>query len=349
MITAKSIYEFSSSLSVLYVEDDPVLRAETVAFFEPFFERIDTASNGKEGLEKYDDTFYDIVITDINMPVMNGIEMIERIHEINPDQKIIAISAHSESEILIDLIISGVSSFILKPIIQKKVLKTLYRVCRDAKTQQTNEELFRTLNEQRFKLAQQVRVLQSQLNALGVKHQQIEHLLAGHSAPVPNRVLEEYFEADEDQGRESVLFNSRDCDEMVEIMDDGMEAMMLYSGDKNPLHLQKIGNLFRKMGTILYLYSPFLDPLARSMEELGNTIMEHTEDFERLFAENENNLFALFDAIKIDMERYFKRFSVESMAMKNIHHIHKPTSMSIEQVIGLICPEEVEAGAIEFF
>jgi hypothetical protein len=44
-----------------------------------------------------------------------------------------------------------------------------------------------------------------------------------------------------------------------------------------------------------------------------------------------------------------KRFSIESMAMINIHHIHQPTSISIKQVIGLILPEAMEEGEIEFF
>jgi len=49
------------------------------------------------------------------------------------------------------------------------------------------------------------------------------------------------------------------------------------------------------------------------------------------------------------MERYLERFGVESMAMKNIHHIHKPTSLSIEQIVAIINPEEVQTDEIEFF
>lgn len=349
MITPKEIFKFSSFLRVLYVEDDAVLRAETLEFFEPFFKQIDTAENGLDGLNKYNDNVYDIVLTDINMPKMNGIEMIEHIHEINPDQKIIAISAHNDSDILIDLIHSGVNSFILKPIIQKNVLKILYTVCRDARTQQVNEELFHTLNQQKSQLEEQIRLLESQFNMVSVKHQQVEHLLTVCPFSEPNGLLEEYFASDEDEGHENVLFHSDDCEEIVEIMDEVIELFSLYSHNHNFDHLDSIGLLFRKMGSILYRYNPFLDPLALSMEEVGITIGNNKDNVNQLFNENQTHFFALMDAIKIDMQRYVKRFSTESMAMKNIHHIHEPTSMSIRQVITLINPEECESCDIEFF
>jgi hypothetical protein len=73
------------------------------------------------------------------------------------------------------------------------------------------------------------------------------------------------------------------------------------------------------------------------------------DSFIALFECNHDHILMLFDAISIDLDRYMKRFSVESMAMKNIHHIHQPTSISIQQVIGLIHPDDMDCGDIEFF
>lgn len=61
-----------------------------------------------------------------------------------------------------------------------------------------------------------------------------------------------------------------------------------------------------------------------------------------------DSVVTLFDAIAVDMERYVTRFSLESMAMSNIHHIHQPTTLSIKQVIVLFSNED-EDGDIEFF
>ena len=68
-----------------------------------------------------------------------------------------------------------------------------------------------------------------------------------------------------------------------------------------------------------------------------------------MYKEDPDNAIMLFDAVSLDMERYIERFSVESMAMKNIHHIHHPTSLSIQQIIGMISPENIDEGEMEFF
>ncbi|QWR77191.1 HD domain-containing phosphohydrolase [Candidatus Magnetomonas plexicatena] len=128
MIDSGKIKELSKQaegLSVLYVEDDVHLQRNTLKLLSRFFEKIDTASNGKEGIEKYSNGAYDIVITDIRMPVMNGIEMAAQIREINPAQPIIVTSAHDESQFLIELINLNVSSFVLKPIDASKIIDVL--------------------------------------------------------------------------------------------------------------------------------------------------------------------------------------------------------------------------------
>ena len=58
---------------------------------------------------------------------------------------------------------------------------------------------------------------------------------------------------------------------------------------------------------------------------------------------------SVFDAVSADMERYVQRFATESLAMKNIHHIHEPTALSIQQIITLIVPPEVEEGTDDIF
>lgn len=349
MITTKNVFKFSSALHVLYVEDDARLRQETARLLEPFFEKLDVAVDGIDGLDKYNQYYYDIIITDINMPRMNGIEMINQIRDINADQKIIAISAHNESEILINLIRSGISSFILKPIIHQDLLNILYPVCRDADVQKTNVDLFEILNLERSKLKKQVRLLEAQVNTISVKHQQVEYLLSEAQPKVSNPILADYFENDADQGDESVLFLKDDCDEMTEFFQEIPEQLGMYSIDNDIEHIRIAGEHFRKISNILLHYTPFLDPLATSMEELSIAILGDMDAFIVLFNKNHDHILMLFDAISIDLDRYMKRFSVESMAMKNIHHIHQPTSISIQQVIGIIHPESMDDGDIEFF
>lgn len=114
-------------LSIMYVEDDPVTR-ELVALTLPkrFPDyKIFTAENGKQGLELYKQHSPDIVITDVNMPVMNGILMAAEIKEMNPDVVIIAVTAYSETNYLLNAIEIGISHYVLKPIDYKKLFDAI--------------------------------------------------------------------------------------------------------------------------------------------------------------------------------------------------------------------------------
>ena len=125
----------SKFIDVLYVEDEPTIRKDTADIFSNLFLKVDTAIDGVDGLEKYtqyykeNKKYYDIVISDIEMPNKNGLVLCEDIFEINPTQIIIIISAHNDSSYLIDLINKGISHFIQKPIELNNALKVFFTTC----------------------------------------------------------------------------------------------------------------------------------------------------------------------------------------------------------------------------
>ncbi|MCU7940764.1 MAG: response regulator [gamma proteobacterium symbiont of Bathyaustriella thionipta] len=89
------------------------------------FSTIDIAENGEQGLALYKTNQYDIIITDIEMPKLNGIEMSKAIKTINPEQDIIITSAYTNPEYFIDAIKIGISGYIIKPIDFKQVNQIL--------------------------------------------------------------------------------------------------------------------------------------------------------------------------------------------------------------------------------
>jgi PAS domain S-box-containing protein len=117
----------NSPLSLLYVEDEPTARDVVCTFVRKIFPDIQlyTAENGKEGLERFKDLRPDIVVTDIIMPLMNGIEMARAIKAQNCTTQIIVTSAHSDMEYFIDSIEIGINRYVMKPIDRDKLITAL--------------------------------------------------------------------------------------------------------------------------------------------------------------------------------------------------------------------------------
>lgn len=144
-INIVKLKKYAANCSMLYVEDDEVIRTATTSFLGRFFSDIVLAEDGALGLEAYKSREFDIVITDINMPNMNGIEMIGAIKDLKYEQPIIVTSAYNDSENLMQLLEFDVNRFVLKPFNNKQFLYVLYKIA---------EEL--TFSEETTKLQEEI-------------------------------------------------------------------------------------------------------------------------------------------------------------------------------------------------
>lgn len=132
-INNKLILENSKSLNILYVEDDEPLRNSTSQLFSNYFNIVEVAVDGNDGYEKYksylDKTgeHYDIVISDINMPNMDGLEMCKKIKDINYEQSIVFVTAFNEQSYLHSAINLQVDGFLTKPIEMEQLKSILYK------------------------------------------------------------------------------------------------------------------------------------------------------------------------------------------------------------------------------
>ncbi len=114
----KQKLKYAQNQSILLIEDDDDFRESTATFLGSFFKDVDSAKNGRDGLDIYVQNMdkYSIVLSDITMPNLCGLEMSKRIKELNRDQPIVLISAHNDTDKFIKAIEIGVESFLLKPI-----------------------------------------------------------------------------------------------------------------------------------------------------------------------------------------------------------------------------------------
>lgn len=101
---------------------------QTASIFDLLFRQVDTASNGQEAWEKYQNGNYDIVFTDIRMPKMDGLALSRRIKKENAMQKVVIISAYNSPEYESDAAQIGVDAFLFKPISMEELVQTLRRL-----------------------------------------------------------------------------------------------------------------------------------------------------------------------------------------------------------------------------
>ena len=115
------------NITILYAEDEKDLREVTHQILKGFTKKQYVAQNGQEGLElfKEHENEIDLIITDVNMPILNGLDMIKEIKKININIPIIVATAFSNKEYLLEAIDIGVDKYVLKPIDIAKLLQVM--------------------------------------------------------------------------------------------------------------------------------------------------------------------------------------------------------------------------------
>ncbi len=146
MVDYIMLEKYAKNKSVLLVEDDDNIVKETKELLELIFSNVIVAKDGDEGIKKYlnykkeNDKYIDLVITDIQMPKMDGIELTKLIYKENNEQLLIVLSAHSESHYLLELVNIGISHFITKPLNYDSFVHVLYTKLKEVHDNK-NEEL----------------------------------------------------------------------------------------------------------------------------------------------------------------------------------------------------------------
>lgn len=142
-IELEDLIKFSKTIKVLYVDGDPKHRESAFSVFKIFFHDIDTAENGIDGLQLFLGKKYNLIITDVAMDKMNGIDMIQKIRETSKDITVLIMSSEEDKKHFMDLIKLGVDGYILKPVKVKQFVEVMQKVIEKFKSKQ---ELFEYKN-----------------------------------------------------------------------------------------------------------------------------------------------------------------------------------------------------------
>ena len=117
----------AKNYTVLIAEDNQTALRYISEIIGRFFEKVYTAKDGEEAFEIFKNNDIDIIITDINMPKKNGLELIDDVRKCDEEVKIIIISAYNEDEYFQKAIEENVDGYIIKPVDLNKLLKILLK------------------------------------------------------------------------------------------------------------------------------------------------------------------------------------------------------------------------------
>jgi PAS domain S-box-containing protein len=123
-------YEVLKHLTLLYVEDDAATREELSLMLRPWCQTLWVAPDGQEGLALFEAHRPDVVVTDVQMPRLNGLAMVQAMRQQVPEQRVVVVSAYNDTDYLFKAIELGVDHYVTKPVDVLKLLDKLALLAR---------------------------------------------------------------------------------------------------------------------------------------------------------------------------------------------------------------------------
>ena len=143
----KDFFCYLKKLSLLYVEDDENTREELEYFLQNKVKNLYVAKNGQEGFDLFEKHQPDLIITDIQMPVMTGTKMIKLIKQINSTIPIIIITAFNDTDYLFEAIKLNVTNYLTKPLNLFALSEVLASIAKNINLENENKEIYNSLKQ----------------------------------------------------------------------------------------------------------------------------------------------------------------------------------------------------------
>ena len=156
------------NLKILYIDDEDLIRENAVEYLNFYCDNVYQADNGINGFETYEKFQPDIIISDIKMPKLNGIDMVKKIRQKDKKTKIILATAFLETSYLLEAIELGLVKYLIKPITANKLLPVIKSCIEDIVEDKsifyiTNEFSFDILNKTLFHKNEQIILTKKEL------------------------------------------------------------------------------------------------------------------------------------------------------------------------------------------
>nr|WP_321267068.1 response regulator [uncultured Sulfurimonas sp.] len=333
MNISKELKVFAKDLTLLIVEDDKELNNELVEISNLFFKDVKFAYDGKEGLEVYKQKHFDIVLSDITMPHVNGIELSKQIKNINSNQNIIILSAHSEISHLINLIDIGIKQFVHKPFSDEEFLYRLLKVC---------EKIVLSKDIQEDKKDKEVPV-KKEIKVVETEEKVVETKVQTMTNHIPLDVNDFFASLQNDTVAWGAI--AGDINLLLELNEDFESYIsLIYTNKLNNNALYSISSILKKMYTILTQIAA-MSSMTNVLFNLANFVEE--VDYSQLNDEQKNK-FKILEFIYDDISRFIETVFVYKDAI-DIHYLEDSLNSSIEQLKQSIYNLPFEEEELELF
>jgi len=124
----RAILERLKTQTILYAEDDRDLQGNVASYLGLIFSRVVLADDGAKAWEVFQSEPIDVVLSDLDMPQMNGIELIKRIREIDEKTPVVVMTAHTTPEYTLEAIELGLARYLVKPFVGEELLGALEKI-----------------------------------------------------------------------------------------------------------------------------------------------------------------------------------------------------------------------------
>lgn len=294
----QEMQKVTKGVNILLVDDDLILQGQMKKVLGHFFARIDCAQNGKDALALFERRRYHIIITDLTMPLMNGIALAKEIKSRDKEQSLFVISAHNESEKLIELINIGVDGFFLKPLNVTTLLELIKKRCEALYDKKMKEHYSKLLDKAQEELKERNRVLEETffhlINSSDEKFVSIEK----------NSSVEEYLAVHKEDAHEIY--------EGLERLEESFNCLLLtHHEQKEPKSLGMLSEMLSEYAKLIKRLE-FFYYLAEQIESISE-LLEKLKNRESLLELIMADITELFDALEL-----FKKEVFEYKTQKNI-------------------------------
>jgi len=364
-IDVKLVLEYSKSLNVLYVEDDPILSKLCMQTFLYYFKTVDVAYDGLEGVERYkkyyeeNDCFYDIILSDINMPKLDGIGMARVIKSENIEQSIVFITAHDEARYLLEAVNIGAEGFLAKPMEIDQLNRVLYSVTQKVFEHKLVIEYYKEIEKLNLELQEmntELLLKNKELDSLAdakVVNSDIEVIETHEEVSQISEPKEEPISLDPPKSdlryNESLdTFEEDDVRELAELcmdIDVAIIAILAAEGDDEAIDksLHLIIEGFSRFSSIISYYTIF-NNLTSALKEFIISLQENElpATYEEI-----SDIFTLVESFVFVLKKW--QVNLENREFESINYLDASLISDMHTIVMMYSSQVETGGELDFF